>query len=173
MELKIEHTHLEHGGSGVQLPDTIVVHAMGEYILTDPPRHAVSYLNFAKLSAHSLIAPDGTNYRCREDMEIAWHALDYNINTLGIEFLVPGDHTLATLIQAMNTNYVTEEAYQCGLAQIKTWLHNWPINKIVMHSTLSPERKVDPGAGFPWQRLMKDIGFTNEGVKDERNQQAY
>lgn len=155
--MTIEYTHLIHGGSYLQLPDTIIVHAMGEFILTDPPRNAVSYLNYAKLSAHSVIAPDGTNYRCREDTEIAWHAKGHNTNTLGIEFLVPGDHNYASFVEAIKHDYVTEEAYQAGLAQIKDWLHNWPIKTIKRHSDVSPERKVDPGAGFPWQRLMSDL----------------
>lgn len=152
-------THIKHGGSNIQLPDTIIVHAMGEYILTDPPRHAVKYLDFAKLSAHSLIAPDGTNYRCRFDTEIAWHALNHNTNTLGIEFLVAGDHNMASLVKAMDKEYVTEAAYKSGLAQIKEWLNEWPIRKITQHSTIDPDRKVDPGDGFPWERLMNDIGM--------------
>jgi len=149
-------THLEHG-RGTQVPDTIIVHAMGEFILTKPPRHAVKFLDFDKLSAHALIAPDGTNYRCRLDTEIAWHALKHNTNTLGIEFLVPGDHNMASLIKAMNKEYLAEIQYQAGLAQIKEWIELWPIKEIKRHSDIDPERKVDPGDGFLWERLLNDI----------------
>lgn len=157
--MTIEHTHLVHGGGVFQIPDTIIVHAMGEFILTDPPRHAVKFLDYAELSAHSLISPDGTNFRCREDNEVAWHALKHNTNTLGIEFLVAGEHNMASLIKAMDKEYVAEIQYQAGLAQIKEWLSEWPIKKITRHSDIDPERKVDPGDGFPWQRLMNDVGM--------------
>jgi len=152
-------THLKHGGNNIQLPDTIIVHAMGEFILTEPPRHAVKFLDFAKLSAHSLVAPDGHEYQCRYDTEVAWHALKHNTNTLGIEFLVPGSHNMKSLVKTMDTDYVTELAYQTGLARIKFWLNEWPIKTITRHSDIDPERKVDPGDGFPWERLMNDISM--------------
>lgn len=151
-------THLKHG-RGTQVPETIVVHAMGEFILTTPPRHAVKYLDFAKLSAHSLIASDGTNFRCRLDTEIAWHALHHNTGTLGIEFLVPGAHNMASLARAMDKEYILEEQYQAGIVQIKEWLSKWPIRTITRHCDIDPMRKVDPGDGFPWQRLLNDVGM--------------
>jgi len=154
------HTHLTAGDKlGIQLPDTIIVHAMGEYIGNE---HAVPFLANHKppLSAHSLVDSIGTNYRCRLDTEGAYHAAEYNVNSLGIEFLVPGVYKdYQSFLDAMKLDYVTEEAYQAGLAQIKDWLHNWPIKTIKRHSDVSPHRKADPGAGFPWQRLMSDIGM--------------
>lgn len=153
----IVNSHLAHPMNGrLQLPDTIIVHSMGEFILD---QHAVGFLGSIKLSAHSLIGPDGTNYICREDTETASHAKGFNKNSLGIEFLVPGKHNYASFLEAIKHDYVTGQAYEAGLNQIKQWLRDWPIKTISRHSDVSPERKVDPGTGFPWQRLMNDIGM--------------
>ena len=143
----------------MQIPNMIVVHAMGEYIAGDKWQdHAVQFLDKQKLSAHSLIAPDGTNYRCREDIETAYHAKGHNTDTLGIEFLVPGSHTYASFLEALKSDFTNELQYQVGLKQIKDWLSEWPIKKVVAHSTLSPERKVDPGDDL-MKRILHDIGI--------------
>lgn len=156
-------THLEHGAS-TQTPKLIVLHAMGEFIGGDDWKsHAVQFLDNKGYSAHSLIAPENTkepatNYRLREDNEGAYHAKGFNTDSLGMEFLVQGQHTYATFLEAMKTKYLTEEQFQLGLAQVREWLNAWPIEKITRHSDLSPERKVDPGIGFPYQDFLHEIG---------------
>jgi N-acetylmuramoyl-L-alanine amidase len=159
--MSIIYTHLDAGDKlGIQLPETIIIHAMGEYIGNS---HAVAFLANCKpdpLSAHSLVDANGNNYRCRLDTEGAYHAAGYNIDSLGIEFLVPGVfRDYGSFIDAMKTDYVAEAAYQEGLRQIKEWIQLWPIKKIKRHSDVSPERKADPGDGFPWVRLLHDIGM--------------
>jgi len=156
-------THLDAGDKlGKQVPEIIVVHAMGEFIGGDDWKdHAVQFLANVKpdaLSAHSLIAPDATNYRCRLDTECAYHAAGYNTNSLGIEFLVAGEHNYGTFLEAIRVPYLTKIQYDAGVEQVREWLHLWPtIKKIVRHSDLSPERKVDPGLGFPWQKFLNDV----------------
>jgi len=152
--------HLNAGDKlGIQFPDTIVIHAMGEFIAGNEwNNHAVHYLNSIGLSAHSLIAPDGTNYRCRNDNESAYHAAGFNTNSLGLEFLVPGQHSYMSFLEAIKHNYITDEQYEAGVLQVREWIDLWPIKKIVRHSDISPERKVDPGVGFPWQQFLNDLG---------------
>jgi len=149
-------SHIENNEGMQGPPEIITIHSMGEYIADN---HAVGYLASIGLSAHSLIDSIGTNYRCRKDLEMAYHAKGFNTNSLGIEFLVPGSHTYLSFLRTIETNYISEQQYQAGLTQIKEWLHMWPIKKVVRHSDLSPERKVDPGNGFPWERLINDIGM--------------
>ena len=56
-------TFIAHGAA-VQAPKTVIIHAMGEYVKTaDSQLHALPFLASIGLSAHSFIAPDGTNYR--------------------------------------------------------------------------------------------------------------
>ena len=156
-------THIEHGG-GAQNPTSIVIHCMGEYIADGRGGfdHAVPFLNKYKLSAHSLIAPDGSNYRCREDNEGAWHARGFNKNSLGIEFLVQGDHDYGSFVDTIKNKYLTEIQYQAGVAQVREWMSKYDIARIDRHSDISPGRKVDPGAGFPWRRFIIDIGWEDD-----------
>lgn len=133
---------------------------MGEYI-RDGKRtdHAVPFLERYKLSAHALVAPDGSIYRCREDDEKAWHAKGYNRDSLGIEFLVPGDHDYGSFLKAIKHPYLTDAEYTNGLEQVREWMDLYPIVSVDRHSDVSPGRKVDPGDGFPWEEFKADLGL--------------
>lgn len=154
-------TNLEHGGNSANTPKLIVIHAMGEYIKDSQPRHAIKFLDHYGLSAHSLIAPDGTNYRCREDNQRAWHARGFNPNSLGIEFLVPGVHDYGSFIETIKTPYLTDNQYRAGVEQVREWIDLHGITEIARHSDKSPGRKVDPGDGFPWEEFLSDIGMAS------------
>lgn len=160
--IKVNKVHLKHGGKSLQKPTIIVIHAMGEFISGDGwDKHAVQFLNKAGLSAHSLIAPDSINYRLRKDTERAYHAQDFNTNSLGMEFLVAGMHDYGSFLKAISEPYLTKVQYETGVAQVKEWIELWDIKKIVRHSDISPERKVDPGIGFPWQKFLIDVGWVD------------
>jgi len=69
-------------------PKRIVIHAMGEYIDTEPvDYHAVDWLRKLGLSAHAFITPSGVVIRGRKDAQGAYHAKGYNAGSLGVEFL--------------------------------------------------------------------------------------
>ena len=145
--------HLNYGG-GTQNPTKIIVHAMGEFIHSnDGDFYAVQWLNKLHLSAHCLITPSGSIIRCREDSLMAWHARGFNDNTLGVEFLVPGLHDYETFKEAIQTDWVSLPQLSAGIELIKRWRLVWPIEGILRHSDVSPERKVDPGSGFPFDKL--------------------
>jgi AmpD protein len=150
-------------GGGFQKPDLLVIHAMGEFIKSErigyPSQHAVPFLNENGYSAHLLISPEGDVYKCHPFDHVAYHAKGYNLNSIGIEFLVPGKHDYSSFLAAIKTDWVSEEQYQSGLAEIKAILHDYPITRIVKHSDISPGRKYDPGEGFPWERLLNDLGM--------------
>lgn len=148
-------------GASIQIPNRIIIHSMGEYIGKPGwETHAVQYLYSIGLSAHAIIGPDGIPYRCRTDTQGAYHAKGHNTNTLGLEFLVPGVHTYSSFLQTINTPYITAKQYEVGVEQVKSWIEKWGITEVVRHSDISPERKVDPGDGFPWLMFLKDIGLT-------------
>ena len=150
---------LSHGASH-QTPNKIIIHAMGEFIGAPGwKNHAVQYLARVGLSAHAIIAPDGENYRCRKDNQGAYHALGHNTDTLGLEFLVSGVHTYSTFLNTIRTPYITTQQYEVGVEQVKFWIKHWGITEVLRHSDISPERKVDPGDGFPWVMFKKDIGL--------------
>ena len=158
--IKVNKVHLKHGGKKLQEPKLIVIHAMGEFIGGSGwEKHAAQFLNKSGLSAHSLISPDSINYRLRKDTEGAYHAKGFNSNSLGIEFLVEGMHDYASFIETIKKPYLTDGQYLAGVEQVKEWIDKWPITTIVRHSDISPERKVDPGDGFPWQQFLHDVGM--------------
>lgn len=111
----------------------------------------------AKVSAHYLISEEGEVVRLVDESMRAWHAgMSYwrgksNVNgaSIGIELVNPG-HT-------------------CGYrpfpdAQIDALVpllhrivqdYDIPRANVVGHSDVAPQRKLDPGELFPWERLAQ------------------
>ncbi len=147
-------------GASKQEPKRVIVHAMGEYIKTNQGAvHAVEFLESIGLSAHILICPDGDIIRCRHDNQGAYHAKGYNKDSLGVEFLVSGEHNYGSFIKSIETPYLTIKQYESGMEFIRDeWRKKLGILRYSRHSDISPERKVDPGNGFTWIQFLKDIG---------------
>lgn len=137
-----------------QVPGRIVIHAMSEYI---DGLFAVDFLKSIGLSVHALICPNGKVIRCRLDNEGAYHAKEYNNNSLGVEFLVKGEHSYPSFLSAIQRPYLTEEQYEAGVKLVKQWISKYEIIKVWEHSWLSPGRKFDPGPGFSLYRFEEDI----------------
>jgi N-acetylmuramoyl-L-alanine amidase len=142
-------------GGGMNRPGTIVVHCMAENI--KGWGSAWDLLNKQGLSAHALIWPSGTIMRCRDDELVAWHAKGYNQDSLGVEFLVPGDYDYGSFVERIKTPYLTPKQFDAGVYLLRDWLQQYPDCEIVRHSDIDPQRKVDPGAGFPWQKLLDEV----------------
>lgn len=151
---------LPHGG-GAQTPDRIVVHAMAYQLDTKDGRlYAASFLDrVVKLSAHILVAPDATPIRCRRDDQVAWHAKGFNTNSLGIEVLVPGVYNYDTFLRAIDEPWVRQRQFNMVAGVIRHWRDKWGIDfepgEIDRHSDVDPDRKHDPGEGFPWDKLRE------------------
>lgn len=146
-------------GAAYQIPKTIIIHAMGEYVAVskDEYEYAPDYLMRQGLSAHALIAPNGTIYRCRQDDQGAYHALGNNTDTLGIEIMAEGKHDYSSFAHKIKTPYLTDEQYASLLWQCCEWCKLYKIKKIVRHMDLSPGRKIDPGLGFPMAQFLSDL----------------
>lgn len=110
--------------------------------LTDP---------VSKVSAHYLIARDGTIYALVDERARAWHAgvsawggdRDVNSASIGIELDNNGDEAFA--VPLMNSLYAL-------LADLKL-RYSIPAPNFIGHSDVAPRRKVDPGSQFPWREL--------------------
>ncbi len=112
----------------------------------------------AKVSAHYVVAEDGTVLRLVPEEKRAWHAGvsrwrdiadDINSASIGIEIVNPGhefgyrpfaDEQIASVIQLVMQ---IKDRYQITRGNI------------VGHSDIAPTRKRDPGELFPWGKLAR------------------
>ena len=113
----------------------------------------------AAVSAHYLIARDGTVTRLVDETRRAWHAgqsawtfddaeeTDINSASIGIELDNPGH----------SNGYVAFTAVQIDhlVALCRANMARWdiPLANIVGHSDIAPGRKQDPGHLFPWDEF--------------------
>jgi N-acetylmuramoyl-L-alanine amidase len=113
----------------------------------------------ARVSAHYVLAEDGTVYRLVPEDRVAWHAgrshwrgrEALNASSIGIEIVnLDGDRhdypplQVAALIELCREIVARHPAIE-------------PRN-VVGHSDIAPQRKVDPGRRFPWKTLA-DAGI--------------
>lgn len=107
----------------------------------------------AEVSSHYLIGRDGTVWQMVDETQRAWHAGagswhgqdDVNSRSIGIELDNSGSAPFsAPLMRALETL----------LADIR---NRWsiPPSGTIAHSDMAPDRKVDPGSRFDWQRLAR------------------
>lgn len=109
----------------------------------------------SKVSAHYVVAEDGTVLRLVDEAKRAWHAgkswwrgvTDVNSASIGIEIVNPGHEF----------GYVPFPAEQMAaveaLAADIVARHRIRPSNVVGHSDIAPTRKQDPGELFDWPRL--------------------
>ena len=141
-------------------PDTLVVHALAEFLdfeTNGKDRSAKDHMDEEGLSPHYLITPTGVIIELIEYDTLGYHAKGHNTNKVGVELLVPGLHTYGSFLKAIDKKgWVSGPQYQ-ALLQLTKWLKTKGVKNQVAHSTLSPERKYDPGKGFDWDKYIKDL----------------
>lgn len=105
----------------------------------------------AEVSAHWLVAEDGTAEPLVPEAARAWHAgagswggrCDVNSASIGIELANPGDRPFP-------------EPQMAGLERLLAEvMARWTIApaRVIAHSDMAPGRKADPGPRFDWRRL--------------------
>lgn len=109
----------------------------------------------AKVSAHYLINETGVIFGLVEERKSAWHAgksywrgaTDINARSVGIELSNPG-HDFG--YRPFPEQQMAALEKLLSLIIVK---HKISTNRIVGHSDVAPNRKMDPGELFDWQRL--------------------
>lgn len=142
-------------GAVSQTPKRIVVHAMAERIEGMDASH---FLESIGLSAHALVTPQGNIIKCREDTQGAYHAKGFNADSLGIEFLLPGEHSYESFLAGIDKpDWVAKQQLLAGARWIAEWVARWGITQIDGHCDVDPARKRDPGRGFDWDALRSAL----------------
>lgn len=114
----------------------------------------------SKVSSHYLVFEGGRVVQMVPEARRAWHAgvsawegvRDMNSRTIGIEIAHPGhaeDGTVAPFPEAQMAAVT---------ALCRDILRRWPIraDRVLGHSDIAPERKIDPGESFAWPALHRD-----------------
>jgi N-acetylmuramoyl-L-alanine amidase len=134
-------------------PDMIVLHYTG---MVDGPA-ALARLTDpeAKVSAHYLVEEDGRIFALVPEPRRAWHAgrsfwrgeTDINAASVGVEIVNPGHDLGYRPFPELQIAAVTGL-----LIDIRS---RWtiPDARILGHSDVAPDRKIDPGELFPWNDL--------------------
>lgn len=155
---------LSQNGGGIQTPNRATVHVMGEWIRDKHGNiySAEEWLNKIGLSSHILVtaSPAGIAIRMRRDEQIAYHVKNDNTGNLGIEFLCPGIHNLASLKEATISDYLETAQYHTGVEIVRDWTRAYGFNRddVKRHSDRDPvDRGFDPGDGFPWLIFIEDV----------------
>lgn len=144
--------------------DVIVVHAMCEWIAYKGNHyHAVDFLNEIGLSCHYMVGSQGSVIECADPKKrITWHAAGFNTHSIGIEVLVPGVYNYGTFIDKIKTRWVDPKQFSATCLLVQELMQDYPIYQLVRHCDISPQRKVDPGYGFPWEELTGWLDFQKE-----------
>jgi N-acetyl-anhydromuramyl-L-alanine amidase AmpD len=160
---KMGSTELENGiqtewistvNFNLRKPNFIIIHHTAQDSLQQTIKTFT--LTRTQVSAHYVIADDGSVVQMLNDYMRAWHAglgswgkdTDINSSSIGIEldnngtevFSEPQITSLMALLSKLQKEY------------------NIPTQNIIGHSDIAPTRKNDPSALFPWKTLAEN-GF--------------
>jgi N-acetylmuramoyl-L-alanine amidase len=120
----------------------------------------------AQVSCHWLIEEDGTIWQLVEEQHRAWHAgkaywageTDINSRSIGIELVNPGHEHGYRPFPAAQMEALALLAREI-LAR-----HPIPPHRVLGHSDVAPQRKLDPGELFDWAWLAsRGVGIWPAG----------
>jgi N-acetylmuramoyl-L-alanine amidase len=109
----------------------------------------------SQVSAHYVIMEDGSVIQLVPESKRAWHAgqsywaneRDINSASIGIEIVHPGHEGEKPAYPPKQIETVI------ALCKDVAARHQIPAQRILAHSDIAPERKIDPGEFFPWDQL--------------------
>ncbi|WP_373187944.1 N-acetylmuramoyl-L-alanine amidase [Halopseudomonas sp.] len=123
---------------------------------------ALMHLTRGEVSSHYLISEQPTIYRLVDENRRAWHTGDsswqgrtwLNASSIGIEIVHPGYTDTA---QGRIWHPWPREQIEALIPLLQDILrrHQLTPDRVLGHSDVAPQRKVDPGPLFPWQQLAE------------------
>jgi len=112
----------------------------------------------SQVSAHYVVEEDGRIIQLVSESRRAWHAgqsywageRDINSASIGIEIVNPGHDGGLPVYPPVQIDAVIR------LSKDIIARHQIPATKVLAHSDIAPDRKIDPGEGFPWDQLAAE-----------------
>lgn len=144
-------------------PDRVIIHCMGQFIYdvkTDRVYYAKDWLDHLGISVHFTIDPDAGILQHRDINSGAYHAKFNNEDTVGLEFLVPGIWYGERFRKRIETPYLNDFQYSCGVWLMQNVLTGLPLyahSEVDHRYREGVKVKVDPGRGFPKDKFSADI----------------
>src|ERR1019366_8600457 len=144
-----------HGDRKGRVPDAIILHYTG--IATDAAALEHLCAVESQVSAHYLVQEDGELFQLVPEARRAWHAGigvwagDRDMNTVSIGIEIANHGHIGGLPPYPPAQIETVIALCQDISA------RWGISpgRVLAHSDLAPERKIDPGEHFPWGQLAK------------------
>jgi N-acetylmuramoyl-L-alanine amidase len=142
--------------AGGQPPDCLVLHYTG---MPDGASALALLSNpVSQVSCHYLVFEDGRVVQMVAERWRAWHAgrsfwkgeTDLNSRSIGIEIVHPGHNQARTDMPPYPPQQIDAVVALCRDIVAR---HALAGDRVLAHSDISPERKIDPGERFPWRDL--------------------
>lgn len=114
-----------------------------------------SQIQDMEVSSHFFIRRNGELWQLVSCDDRAWHAGastyrgrdNCNNDSIGIE------------LEGLEGDLFEDAQYECLQSVCAALMQHYPIAHLAGHEHIAPGRKGDPGAGFDWLRLQKDLGL--------------
>ena len=161
--------HYEDRPEGAK-PDILVLH----YTETRDLKEAEDYFtgrvphpSGGRVSVHYMVDIDGGVHQYVDEDKRAWHAgvgywrgcTDVNSHSIGVEIVHPGHKYGYGPFPDAQIDAVI------ALCQDVVSRHEIEARNVVAHSDIAPDRKIDPGELFPWDKLAaQGVGRVAEAL---------
>jgi N-acetylmuramoyl-L-alanine amidase len=137
-------------------PDCIILHYTG--MPSAAAALALLCSPQAEVSSHYVVREDGKIVQLVAEAARAWHAgvsvwqgdSDLNSRSIGIEIANPGHDPTSAAAPQFPPRQIAAVIALCRDIVVR---HKMPASRVLAHSDIAPQRKIDPGENFPWQRL--------------------
>lgn len=111
-----------------------------------------------QVSAHFFIRRDGALWQFVSCDERAWHAGASrwrgrdNCN----------DHSVGIELEGLEGEAFEEAQYEALASVCASLAQHYPVRHVAGHEHIAPARKHDPGAGFDWALLQRQLGWPRD-----------
>jgi AmpD protein len=108
-----------------------------------------------QVSAHFVVRRDGELLQFVSCEQRAWHA--GRSSWRGRENC--NDYSIGIELEGLEGEHFEGPQYEAVAALLRQLAQRYPLHNVAGHEHVAPGRKLDPGPGFDWQRLMTMLAW--------------